>query len=126
MRNVLDALDALGLALANHNHCWSDRERQLYELAVGEVTSSSRTVTGSLARAKYSRPRLSRTPSPQSAPLETDDAGWRVAASQLFELFHVGGGPRLAVVLGSFHIAFLTRLASVGLTVSANKLIPIP
>ena len=30
---ALEALDALGLALADHNHVWSERERQLYEMA---------------------------------------------------------------------------------------------
>jgi hypothetical protein len=30
----LDTLDRLALALTNHNHCWSDDERQAYESAV--------------------------------------------------------------------------------------------
>lgn len=31
---ILAALDALALALAEHGHAWSERERQLYETAV--------------------------------------------------------------------------------------------
>ena len=34
---ILDALDLLGLALVEHSHAWSDRERQLYEDAVAMV-----------------------------------------------------------------------------------------
>jgi hypothetical protein len=34
---ILDALDLLGLALVEHGHTWSDRERQLYEDAVAMV-----------------------------------------------------------------------------------------
>jgi hypothetical protein len=34
METVTDALDALGLALAGHDHVWTARERQLYESAV--------------------------------------------------------------------------------------------
>jgi hypothetical protein len=36
---VLSALDALGLALAGHDHQWTDEERRLYEHAV-EVLQS--------------------------------------------------------------------------------------
>ena len=32
---LLEALDAIGLALAEHNHVWTDREKMLYETAVG-------------------------------------------------------------------------------------------
>ena len=31
---LVDALDALGLALASHMHVWTDREKTLYELAL--------------------------------------------------------------------------------------------
>ena len=31
---ILDALDALGVALADHEHTWTDREHHLYEVAV--------------------------------------------------------------------------------------------
>lgn len=34
MEIILKALDALGLALANHNHVWTSEERDLYEKAV--------------------------------------------------------------------------------------------
>ncbi len=33
-RVILDALDALGLALADHDHMWTHRERRLYERAI--------------------------------------------------------------------------------------------
>jgi len=32
---ILAALDALGVALADHGHTWTDREHALYENAVG-------------------------------------------------------------------------------------------
>ena len=31
---LVDALDALGLALVRHKHVWTDRERELYETAL--------------------------------------------------------------------------------------------
>lgn len=31
---IASALDALGLALANHGHQWTDAERDLYERAI--------------------------------------------------------------------------------------------
>ena len=31
---IRDALDALALALADHDHAWTERERQLYETAL--------------------------------------------------------------------------------------------
>ena len=31
---LVDALDALGLALSNHAHVWTKRERMLYETAL--------------------------------------------------------------------------------------------
>ena len=31
---ILEALDALALALSDHKHVWTDRERILYETAV--------------------------------------------------------------------------------------------
>ena len=34
---IIAALDALGLALAYHNHQWTDRERLLYETALNYV-----------------------------------------------------------------------------------------
>ena len=47
MKLIVDALDALGLALANHGHVWSDRERQLYEDAI--AICDGYTETGSSA-----------------------------------------------------------------------------
>lgn len=38
---ILDALDLLGLALVEHNHAWTDREKQLYEDAVAMVGGGS-------------------------------------------------------------------------------------
>lgn len=34
---ILEALDTLGLALADHGHTWTDREVSLYETAVAYV-----------------------------------------------------------------------------------------
>jgi hypothetical protein len=34
---ILDALDALALALTNHGHEWTDRERELYEDAIDRL-----------------------------------------------------------------------------------------
>lgn len=34
MGAIVEALDALGLALVEHGHEWTERERQLYDLAV--------------------------------------------------------------------------------------------
>ena len=31
---LVEALDALGVALAGHKHVWTDRERMLYETAL--------------------------------------------------------------------------------------------
>lgn len=42
MNIALRALDALGLALANHGHVWTGPERNLYERAVAALTASSR------------------------------------------------------------------------------------
>jgi hypothetical protein len=33
MNALARALDALALALSNHDHVWTDEERQLYEIA---------------------------------------------------------------------------------------------
>lgn len=38
---ILMALDALGVALADHGHTWTDRERNLYETAVEYLTVES-------------------------------------------------------------------------------------
>ena len=46
---VLDALDALALALASHDHQWTDKERQLYEAAITELTSGDCTDSDSSA-----------------------------------------------------------------------------
>ena len=51
MREVINALDALALALTDHDHVWTDRERQLYERAVAVATSDDCTETDSLASA---------------------------------------------------------------------------
>tara|TARA_R110001599_G_scaffold12011_1_gene56358 strand:+ start:596 stop:793 length:198 start_codon:yes stop_codon:yes gene_type:complete len=37
---IQEALDSLALALCDHAHEWTDRERQLYETAVSYITSS--------------------------------------------------------------------------------------
>uniref|UniRef100_A0A6M3LM35 Uncharacterized protein n=1 Tax=viral metagenome TaxID=1070528 RepID=A0A6M3LM35_9ZZZZ len=31
LKEIQEALDALGVALADHNHQWTDKERKLYE-----------------------------------------------------------------------------------------------
>lgn len=36
---ILEALDALGLALADHGHQWSEKEAALYETAVAYAQS---------------------------------------------------------------------------------------
>ncbi|XUX01019.1 MAG: hypothetical protein TUN42_03240 [Dehalogenimonas sp.] len=36
---VIDALNALGVALADHGHQWTNDERELYEKAVALLTS---------------------------------------------------------------------------------------
>ncbi len=38
---LLEALDALRLALASHNHEWTDSERQIYEAALAEITDEA-------------------------------------------------------------------------------------
>lgn len=35
---ITKALDKLGLALADHNHQWTDEERRLYERAMAILT----------------------------------------------------------------------------------------
>ena len=37
-RIIIKALDKLALALAEHNHQWTDRERKLYEKAIAILT----------------------------------------------------------------------------------------
>ena len=37
---VLEALDCLAVALADHGHVWTDRQRALYERAVRQITAS--------------------------------------------------------------------------------------
>lgn len=49
MTSAIEALDALGLALADHGHFWTNRERQLYEAA----TSASRMDADWSASARY-------------------------------------------------------------------------
>lgn len=46
---ILQALDSLSLALADHAHEWTDRERQLYETAVSYVSCGGYTGSGSPA-----------------------------------------------------------------------------
>jgi hypothetical protein len=41
MNTVISALDTLALALVDHDHVWTDRERQLYERAIGFAIFSS-------------------------------------------------------------------------------------
>lgn len=36
---ILEALDELGLALVDHDHVWTDRQRALYEEAVERLTT---------------------------------------------------------------------------------------
>lgn len=58
---AIDALDALGVALAAHGHQWSNRERHLYERAIKElISSSSRKDSGLLVSEKFPRPTPSR------------------------------------------------------------------
>jgi hypothetical protein len=33
-QEIIDTLNALALALVDHNHKWSDKERRLYEKAI--------------------------------------------------------------------------------------------
>ncbi|MDD5220252.1 MAG: hypothetical protein PHV11_06785 [Candidatus Bipolaricaulis sp.] len=33
LKDIEDALDSLGVALVDHNHQWTDKERKLYEKA---------------------------------------------------------------------------------------------
>jgi len=40
MQKVIQALDALSLALTNHNHQWSPELRALYEEAVQQVADT--------------------------------------------------------------------------------------
>jgi hypothetical protein len=47
MRSVLDALDALALALTTHGHVWTSGERQLYEDAVAALSDAEGDYTGS-------------------------------------------------------------------------------
>jgi hypothetical protein len=54
MNKILDALDALGLALADHGHKWTDHERRLYEDAVAIASSGGYTATDSLASKRCS------------------------------------------------------------------------
>lgn len=39
MNIAIEALDALGLALAEHDHHWTDHERRLYEAAISASSS---------------------------------------------------------------------------------------
>lgn len=46
---VRECLDLLGMALAHHNHQWTDEERRAYEGAIQLLTSDDCTETGSSA-----------------------------------------------------------------------------
>ncbi|MCC6789340.1 MAG: hypothetical protein IT547_16025 [Hyphomonadaceae bacterium] len=35
---AIEALDALALALAEHDHCWTEQERQQYERAIAALS----------------------------------------------------------------------------------------
>ncbi|MFA5239794.1 MAG: hypothetical protein WC476_08840 [Phycisphaerae bacterium] len=37
---ILNALDAMGLALTNHDHIWTSEERKLYEKAIKELRAN--------------------------------------------------------------------------------------
>ena len=37
-KEIVNALDALALALTNHDHQWTDEERSLYEKAISILT----------------------------------------------------------------------------------------
>ena len=67
METITNALDALGLALANHDHVWSDCERQLYESAVA-ISYDGYMASDLSASAKRPDQRLSRKPRLQSVP----------------------------------------------------------
>lgn len=67
MKIALEALDVLGLALANKGHAWTTRERQLYENAVAYLTSGDCEEIGSSASGRY------RSEKPRSGPrLQSD------------------------------------------------------
>lgn len=46
---VRECLDLLGVALAHHNHQWTEEERQAYETSIELLTSGDCTETGSSA-----------------------------------------------------------------------------
>lgn len=69
MQRVINALDTLALALADRGHHWSDRERGLYETAIGELTASADYgATGLSVSGKSPRRLPSNRRHPQSAP----------------------------------------------------------
>jgi hypothetical protein len=37
---ILDALDALAMALLEHDHAWTQKERELYEKATKELNTN--------------------------------------------------------------------------------------
>lgn len=41
VRNSMEALDALALALVDHGHVWTDNERRLYEDATRRAPAGS-------------------------------------------------------------------------------------
>ncbi len=59
MNEIREALDTLGLALAEHGHAWTDRERQLYERAV-TISSGDCMGTDSLSSEKPPSPKHGR------------------------------------------------------------------
>lgn len=52
-RLLLDALDALGVALADHEHVWSADERLLYESATDDLKQHSRFADMADAEGSY-------------------------------------------------------------------------
>ena len=67
MNVIVDALDTLGLALVEHGHVWTARQRQLYERAI----SLSRKGSDLSASGKD----RSRSPYPAQQPVFDRDGG---------------------------------------------------
>lgn len=49
VKSLIGCLDQLGVALARHDHKWSNEERQAYEASIALLTSGDCMETGSSA-----------------------------------------------------------------------------
>lgn len=71
MSIVLQALDAMGLALAEKGHHWTPTERWLYEAAVARLRTASCDCTGSgssaSAKSPHCSPSIGRIPASDQA-----------------------------------------------------------